>query len=93
MSAATRKVIVTSRHGLHVRPCVAIVNTVAGRQANVTIHTDRQSVAAADLMGLLSLGASQGTELTLTATGPEAEEVLDALTGLFQGQFGVAYSG
>lgn len=93
MSAtATRKVVVTSRHGLHVRPCLAIVNTAARHEARVTVQKDGQTVEATNMMGLISLGAPQGTELLLSATGPQSQEALDALAGLFANQFGVAYS-
>ena len=34
-------------------------------------------------MDLLTLAAAQGTELVLTATGPEAAEALEAVIGLF----------
>ena len=89
---ATRKVVVISRHGLHVRPCLAIVNTVNRHQANVTVQKGSQMVDATNMLGLISLGASQGTELVLSATGPQAENALDALVGLFSSQFGVEYN-
>ena len=40
---------------------------------------------------LLSLGAAQGTKLVLSASGPQAEEVLDALVHLFDVEFEVEY--
>ena len=89
---ATRKVVVISRHGLHVRPCLAIVNTVNRYQASVTIRKGDQVVEATNMMGLISLGAPQGTELVLDATGSQADEVLDSLVGLFAAQFGVEYN-
>jgi phosphocarrier protein HPr len=89
---ATRRVVVISRHGLHVRPCLAIVNTVNRHQANVTVQKGSQAVDATNMMGLISLGAPQGTELVLSATGPQAEAALDALAGLFASQFGVEYN-
>jgi phosphocarrier protein HPr len=79
----TRTVKVTHELGLHLRPCSAIVSTVGKHRANVTVQRGNQSVSAASILELLSLAASPGTELVLSATGAEAQEALDAVAGLF----------
>ncbi len=86
---ASRNIIVTRREGLHARPCVAIANTVRQSQSKVAISCRNQTVDACDVLQLLSLGAGPGTELTFSATGEDAEEVLDALAGLFNDNFGL----
>ena len=85
----TRTVTVTRPEGLHARPCVAIATTVARFKSKVEIHAGRQKVEGNQVLQLLSLGARQGTEIKLTAKGPDAEEVLDALVGLFESDFGL----
>ena len=80
---ATRTVRVTRQEGLHLRPCSAIASTVSKHQAKVTIQNGTQSANATSIFDLLSLAATQGTELVLFATGTEAEEALDAVVGLF----------
>jgi phosphocarrier protein HPr len=89
--ASTRTVTVTNRHGLHARPSLIIVKTVQKYDAQVTIHRNGQIVDAASILDLLSLGATQGTELVLSAKGRQAEEVLDALVHLFDVEFDVEY--
>ncbi len=89
---ASIKVIVTNRDGLHARPSVAIVNTVSKYRASVTIRKGDQTVDASSTIDVLSLAATQGTELVVTAMGPDALEVLEALDGLFATEFGVSYS-
>jgi phosphotransferase system HPr (HPr) family protein len=89
---ASIQVIVTNRDGLHARPSVAIVNTVSNYQARVTIRKGDRTVDASSTIDLLSLGATQGTELVVTATGPDAVEVLEAIDRLFATEFGVSYS-
>lgn len=84
---ATRGVTVTQPNGLHLRPCSAIVSTVGKHQASVTVQKGSQSVSAASIFELLSLAASPGTELVLSATGAESQEVLDAVAGLFANDF------
>lgn len=88
----SRTVVVTNRHGLHARPCSAIADLVAEHQANVTVQKGSQTVDASSTLDLLSLGASQGTELVLLATGPDAAEVLETLVRLFADEFGVSYA-
>ena len=87
-----RTVVVTNRHGLHARPCLAIVNTVGRHQAQVTVQKNSQSVDASSVLALMSLAANQGTELDILARGPEAAEVLEALDRLFADEFRIAYS-
>ncbi len=87
----TRAVTITNRHGLHARPAVVIAKTVRKYGVQVTIHKGSQMVDAASVLDLLMLGAGQGTELILSASGPQAEEVLDALVQLFDAEFEVDY--
>ena len=88
---STRVVAVTNRHGLHARPAVVIVKTVRKYDAEVTIHNGNQAADAASILDLLSLGATQGTKLRLSAKGPQAEMVIEALTQLFDAEFEVDY--
>jgi phosphotransferase system HPr (HPr) family protein len=88
-NSAMRKVIVINPAGLHARPSLAVSQTVRASQSKVEIHTPGQTVNAADVLQLLSLGASRGTELTLSAAGPDAEQVLDALAQQFADGFGL----
>ncbi len=88
---STRTVTVTNGHGLHARPALVIVKTVQKYDAQVTIHNGNQTVDAASILDLLSLGAAQGTELVLSAKGRQAEEVLDAVVHLFDVEFEVDY--
>ncbi len=89
--SSTRAVTVTNPHGLHARPSVIIVKTVRKYDAQVTIHRNGQSVDAASILDLLSLGATQGTELLLSAKGRQANEVIEALAQLFDAEFEVDY--
>jgi phosphocarrier protein HPr len=82
----TRTVKVTNADGLHTRPCVAIVKAVGRHRARVTIQKGTQSVNAGSVMDLLSLAATAGTELVLSATGIDAEKALEAVVGLFGSQ-------
>jgi len=82
-------VAVNHPHGLHARPCLAIVNIVRKHQAEVTVNNGRQMVNAASILELMTLGAAPGQTLVLSAKGPEAQEVLTGLARLFASNFGL----
>ena len=88
-NTATRKVVILNPNGLHARPSLAVVQAVRGSKSKVEVRTARQTVDASDILQLLGLGAAQGTELALSASGPDAEEVLDKLAELFSDRFGL----
>jgi phosphotransferase system HPr (HPr) family protein len=88
-NSATRHVIIQNPAGLHARPSLAVSKTVRASKSKVEIRTSRQTVDAAEILQLLSLGATRGTELVLSATGPDAEQVLDALVDQFDNCFGL----
>ena len=73
------------------RPCLAIVNTVKRYKAKVTVHKGSEAADASNIHALMSLAATQGTELVLSATGPDAESVGTTLVNLFAGEFGISY--
>jgi phosphotransferase system HPr (HPr) family protein len=77
--SAKRTVIVTNPAGLHARPSAAIVEAVRRFKSQVQIRSRNEVVDARSILELLTLGAKQGSELVLTAKGPDAEQVLDAV--------------
>jgi phosphotransferase system HPr (HPr) family protein len=65
---------------------------VAKYQATVRISKNDETVDASSIFELLCLAAHQGTELELSAQGPDAAKVLEALAQLFANEFGVVYT-
>lgn len=86
--SATGQVVVTHRGGLHARPCLAIVNAVGRFASKVTVRYGDQQAEADDILQVMSLGVPEGAEVTLSARGADAEEVLNALMALFAQNFG-----
>ncbi|MFI7701290.1 HPr family phosphocarrier protein [Nonomuraea sp. NPDC049480] len=79
---AQRTVAVASASGLHARPAKLFVQAAVRLGVPVTVRVGEKAVPAKSMLGVLSLGAVQGTEVTLEADGPEADEALDALVSL-----------
>ena len=84
----TTTLVVENPRGLHARSATAIVNM--GRQFNaaVTFEKTGQIANGNNIMELLLLEASKGTELILRCDGEDALAASIALTELFAESFG-----
>jgi phosphocarrier protein HPr len=65
---------------LHARPAGQVVQTAARFDASITVAFGELEVDAAGVLAVMRLGATAGNEVTLRASGPEAEQALAALT-------------
>jgi phosphocarrier protein FPr len=76
--------------GLHARPAARFVETVRGFDAEVQVAkgADGQPVKATSLTNVVALGARFGDSLLVSASGPQASEVIDALRALADEGFG-----
>lgn len=83
-----RRLAILNTRGLHARASAKFVQTAARFNAEVTVEKDGLVVSARSIMGLMMLAAGPGTEITLAATGAEAEVALAALAELVAGRFG-----
>jgi phosphocarrier protein HPr len=75
----TRTVRIGSVAGLHLRSAGRVAAAAAGLPIPVTVRKGDRVVPADSVLGLLSLAAAYGAELTLEAQGDAAAA---ALTGL-----------
>ncbi len=76
--------------GLHARAATVFVQMASGYQADVFITKDGREVNGKSIMGVLTLVASKGTQIHLRAEGPDAEEMIGALSRLVHEKFGEA---
>ena len=83
----SRTVTVVNMRGLHARAAAKFVTLAERYGASVEVLRDGQSVSARSIMGLMMLGAGQGSELELQADGWDAKEALDALADLVEAGF------
>jgi phosphocarrier protein HPr len=84
---STRTVTVSNRSGLHARAALMIFKLAREFTAQVEIVMDRQRASAGEVLSMLCLRAEQGQSLVLEATGPQAEQALNALADLFAAGF------
>ncbi|MEU4575573.1 HPr family phosphocarrier protein [Nonomuraea sp. NPDC023979] len=80
---ASRTVTIASASGLHARPAKLFVQEAARLGVPVRIRAgDGKAVPASSMLGVLSLGAVRGTEVTLESDAPGADAALDTLAAL-----------
>lgn len=65
---------------LHARPAADLVRTAIGFDADVSLIANGRSANAKSLIGVLALGATGGTELTLRGDGRDADAAIVALS-------------
>ncbi|MDA8248382.1 MAG: HPr family phosphocarrier protein [Rhodospirillales bacterium] len=83
----SRFVTIPNLRGLHARAAARFVSLAERFDAAVDVVKDGQSVSARSIMGLMMLGAGQGSAIELRAEGWDAKEALDALAALVESGF------
>ena len=86
--AEVRELPIINRRGLHARASAKFVQTVEKFDADVTVTRCGETVGGRSIMGLLTLGAAQGTSIFVTAQGNDAPACLQALETLLANRFG-----
>jgi len=81
------EVQIRNKRGLHARATSKFVKLAEKHDADVTVTKNGESVNGGSIMGLLTLGAAQGSTILIETKGPEAEEALEALIGLVEAGF------
>ncbi|WP_018860718.1 MULTISPECIES: HPr family phosphocarrier protein [unclassified Thioalkalivibrio] len=83
-----RAVPIVNRLGMHARAAAKFVSLASQYASDVTVSRNSQEVNGKSIMGVMMLAAAQGSEVTITTDGDDAEEALDALTELVANRFG-----
>jgi phosphocarrier protein len=78
---------ITNSRGLHARAAAKLVGVAERYSACINVIRGGQSVPACSIMGLMMLGAGQGSEITIEAEGWDAKEALEAIAGLVEAGF------
>ena len=68
--------------GLHARPAALFVKKANGFQSELEISTGGRVVDGKSIIGIMSLGAFHGETITLSAMGPDEEEMIKQLSEL-----------
>jgi phosphotransferase system HPr (HPr) family protein len=86
-SPVSRDIVIQNKQGLHARPAEMFVRLAGQFESKIQLVRDDRRVEATNIIDLLTLGATQGTKLTIEAVGPDAQAAVDALAGLVETGF------
>ena len=82
-----REMGIRNANGIHARPAALFVQLASRYDAEVTVDNEGNRVSGKSIMGMLTLNASCGTVLKVSAEGPDASELLDELEQLVESGF------
>ncbi|MCQ2392761.1 MAG: HPr family phosphocarrier protein [Kiritimatiellae bacterium] len=88
-SKETKELVLLNKYGLHVRPAGLFAKIASRFDAEVEVEKDGNVVSGKSIMALMTLEAVCGTKLIVTASGPQAHEVLIELESLVQRKFDI----
>ncbi len=82
-----RTVEIVNERGLHARASAKFVTLAGTYDAEVLVSKDGHTVDARSIMGLMMLAAGIGSNIEITAEGPQADEAVEALCALVASRF------
>ncbi len=83
----SKVVTIQNQRGLHARASAKFVKVAGAFDAEVSVRKNETEVSGISIMGLMMLAAAPGSQIELRATGPAAEDVVNALTALIVSKF------
>lgn len=84
----SRGVTIRNSVGLHARPATFFVQKANSFKSSIWVEKEDCRVNAKSLLGVLSLGISKGTAITLIADGVDEGAAIDGLAELIDSEFG-----
>lgn len=81
---AEKTFTVTSESGIHARPATTLVNKAGQFSSDIELEHKGKTVNLKSIMGVMSLGIQQGSEITIKANGNDADNALSTLTDVLK---------
>ena len=84
MSVHETTALVPEGVGLHARPAALLVQKAAGFASAIRLTCGDRAADGKSILGVLQLGASAGSEVTIQAEGGDAEEAAEQLAAFIR---------
>ena len=82
MAIVERTAKIVNPLGLHARPAAEFVKTASRFRSEISVKKDEEFVNGKSILGVMTIAAEFGSELTIRAEGDDAEEAVTALVAL-----------
>lgn len=79
---------IQNKSGLHARPATTFIKAAQKFKSDITIEKDSKQANAKSIVSLLSIGASKGSIVKITATGEDEIQAINTLIELIKSKFG-----
>lgn len=83
----SKDVVVNNQVGLHARPATFFIQRANEFKSSLWIEKDARKVNAKSLLGVLSLGITKGTKISVLADGVDEEDAANSLVELVESNF------
>ncbi len=83
-----KQITIINKLGLHARAAAKFVTLASRFKADIRVTRGEKTVSGKSIMGVMMLAAARGTELELSAEGPDAAQALRELDRLVNERFG-----
>ncbi len=84
----TATAAIKNKRGLHARASAKLVEAAARFQSHITVSHDGQTVDARSIMGLMMMAAGIGSQIEITAEGPDVQDAMTAILAMVDAKFG-----
>ena len=81
------KIKLNNQEGLHARPAAIFVQVASKFSSELEIEAHGVSVNGKSIIGIMSLGAFHGEEITLKANGSDEKALINKLQELIENEF------
>lgn len=78
---------VNNKMGIHARPAADIAKVVGKHKSEVILQAGAKKANGKSVLLITTLGAKKGTEVTVTVTGEDEDEVFAILDEMFVNNF------
>lgn len=82
-----QQIVVTNPKGLHARPSALLVKRAMEFSSDITLLNDGREADAKSVLGIMTLCAKAGTELTLKINGADEKDARDAIVEVFNTKY------
>jgi phosphocarrier protein len=87
MPRCETNVKILNRLGLHARPAMTFVDVASTFASEILVRKEGTEVDGKSIMQMMMLAAAQGSELTIIATGDDAQAAIAKLKALVDAGF------
>lgn len=70
---------ITAETGIHARPATVLVQTASKYNSDINLEYKGKSVNLKSIMGVMSLGVGQGSDVSISADGADEKEAMEGI--------------